>query len=208
MQIFGRFVSREGWKEMDFVPEIWPEEAAPEAAAGCRGCELYKQRTRVIWGEGGANARIVAILDNPGAREDKEGNAFVCATRGAMQRAVKAASLEMNDVYATYLLKCRPIRAYDKPAARQACFGWLNGQIEEKKPEVIVLLGLVVAQEILSKPDAQMAEFRGRWHEVFGGIPAVVTYHPLAVHRRPNLLKGFIADWRMAAERLRKPTSQ
>ncbi|WP_274361811.1 uracil-DNA glycosylase [Paenibacillus thermotolerans] len=185
-----------------FAPEAWPEDPAPPHAADCRNCELFKQRKRVIWGEGNPNGPLLALLDNPGAREDANGEAFVCATRAKLQQAVHDAGLTKEDVYATYLLKCRPIRAYDKAKARESCGGWLAEQTEAMRPKAVVLLGLVVAQHVLGLPEAEMSDLRGRWHEAFGA-PAIVTYHPLAVHRRPNLYRNFAEDWAAAAARLK-----
>lgn len=73
--------------EQDFSPAIWSEDQLPDCAKGCTRCELHKQRTRIIWGEGNPKADIVVILDNPGCREDKNGNAFVCGTRQTLQFA-------------------------------------------------------------------------------------------------------------------------
>ncbi|MDS1030645.1 hypothetical protein RDV78_09230 [Bacillota bacterium LX-D] len=64
--------------ESTFLPIIWLEKAAPVDVANCQKCELHCQRSRVIWGEGNPNAPIIVILDNPGAREDKE-----CYKRGS-----------------------------------------------------------------------------------------------------------------------------
>lgn len=184
-----------------FAPEVWPEDPAPQYAVHCRNCELYKQRKRVIWGEGNPNAPLLALLDNPGAREDGNGEAFVCATRSKLQQAVYDAGLTKDDVYATYLLKCRPIRAYDKQKASESCGGWLTEQTNAMQPKVVVLLGLVAAQSVLGLPEAEMSDLRGRRHEAFGA-PAIVTYHPLAVHRRPNLYGSFAKDWSAAADML------
>lgn len=181
----------------EWEPAVWPEIAPPSGAAACGMCELARQRTRVIWAEGREDAPLAAVLDNPGAREDREGTPFVCATRAALQRAVAEAGLSADELFVTYLLKCRPIRAYDKEAAREACFGYLEEQLVGRR--AVMLLGLVAARFVLGRPEAEMAELRGRWHE-FRGIPARVTYHPLAVHRRPNLAKGYYADWRELAE--------
>ncbi|MBB3110853.1 DNA polymerase [Paenibacillus phyllosphaerae] len=171
-----------------------PEEEAPAAVRHCENCELAKQRTRVIWGEGNPEAPIVLILDNPGAREDREGNAFLCGTRETLQRGLKAAGLTTDSVYVTYLLKCRPIRAYDKPAARSACSPHLELQLREKKPDVLFGFGNVVAEELLpGMENPSVKELRGSWHEV-QGIPIGFTYHPLAVRRRPNLMRIFVED--------------
>jgi DNA polymerase len=34
------------------------------------------------------------------------------------------------------------------------------------------------------------------------GYPCIVSYHPLAVRRRPNLKRQFMEDWSMLAQRL------
>lgn len=180
----------------DFKPEILPEEAPPSYAMQCKKCELSAQRKRVIWGEGNPEAPIFILLDNPGAREDKEGHAFVCGTRETLQYGLREAGLDTNSVYVTYLLKCRPIRAYNKPFAREACSPHLQFQLGMKKPLLLLGLGNTVAQFFF--PDADVKSLRGTWHSV-QGIPAAFSYHPLAVRRRPVLMKYFIEDVKLVA---------
>ena len=62
----------------DYRPHLWPEEPTPEGVENCRECGLYTHGTRMVWGEGNPNAPIMIILDNPGAREDREGNPTIC----------------------------------------------------------------------------------------------------------------------------------
>ncbi|MEK5389445.1 uracil-DNA glycosylase family protein [Margalitia sp. FSL K6-0131] len=47
----------------------------------------------MIWGEGNPNGDIYVILDNPGAREDREGNPFVCGTRQTLQQAIEETNI-------------------------------------------------------------------------------------------------------------------
>lgn len=176
-----------------FKPSIFEEEAAPSHAIACQRCELSKQRKRVVWGEGNPRAPIVIVLDNPGAREDREGNPFVCGTRETLQYGLREAGIAAEMVYVTYLLKCRPIRAYDKPAARAACSLHLQYQLTEKKPEILLGLGNVVVESFFPGLEADVKGVRGSWHTVHG-IPAAFSYHPLAVRRRPVLLKSFLED--------------
>lgn len=179
---------------MEHPFELWPEEAAPPDAKHCERCELAGQRSRVIWGEGNPDAPLFLILDNPGAREDREGNPFLCGTRETLQRGMMKAGVPADAVYMTYLLKCRPLRAYDKPEARAACFPHLRLQLQEKQPLVLFGFGNVVAETLLpEKENPSVKELRGVWHE-FRGIPIGFTYHPLAVRRRPNLMKFFVED--------------
>lgn len=179
---------------MDHPFVLLPEEAAPQGVQHCDRCELSKQRTRVVWGEGNPDAPVFLILDNPGAREDRQGNSFLCGTRETLQRGLREAGLDTDSVYVTYLLKCRPIRAYNKPEAREACAAHLQMQLLEKQPLVLFGFGNVVAEALLPwKENASVKELRGSWHEL-QGIPIGFTYHPLAVRRRPNLLRYFVED--------------
>jgi len=87
---------------------------APEDVNKCVKCELCKQRGRVIWGEGNKYASVMLILDNPGTSEYNEGIPFVCKTRKILQDAVRLSGLKEEDIYLTFILKCRPVRKYDK----------------------------------------------------------------------------------------------
>lgn len=186
--------------DYDFSPVIWPEDRVPAEVVNCQKCELCSQRTRVIWGEGNPHAPIIVILDNPGAREDKEGNEFLCGTRQTLQAAAFRANLEMGDLYITYVLKCRPKRKYNKEEARGICKGYLNQQIAVQKPKFAFCLGNISVQWFFENMDADVKTLRGKWQNV-RGIPTLVTYHPLAVRRRPNLANLFYQDWTMLAER-------
>jgi uracil-DNA glycosylase family 4 len=184
----------------NFKPETLREEFPPAHAAQCQNCELAKQRKRVVWGEGNPNARIFILLDNPGLREDREGNAFVCGTRETLQYGMREAGLDIDSVYVSYLLKCRPIRAYNKPLAREACSSHLQFQLLEKKPSFMLGLGNIVVQSLFPDPEADVKSYRGRWH-IFQGIPAAFSYHPLAVRRRPVLMKYFVEDLMLVVEK-------
>ncbi|HWI65546.1 MAG TPA: uracil-DNA glycosylase [Symbiobacteriaceae bacterium] len=169
----------------------------PGAATDCRRCPLALQRSRVIWGEGNPQAPILVVLDNPGAREDAAGESFVCGTRQTLQTCVREAGLSLDDLYVTWVLKCRPRRAYDKEAARAACLPYLGEQLAEAPRKVVVPLGNVALQAYLGDPAAEVKALRGRVLQ-HKGQQVVCGYHPLAVRRRPNLLPLLVADLRLA----------
>lgn len=189
----------------DFTYLILPEDKAPAEANEYKQCEVYKQNPRIVWGEGNPKAPIVIILDNPGAREDKDGKEYVCGTRQTLQEAIYEADLDIKDIYITYLLKCRPLRRYNKERARAFSKPFLVRQIKNMQPKFIVCLGDVVVQSIFDYKDANVKDLRGSWHMVMG-YPTLVSYHPLAVRRRPNLRKYFIKDWKMLAQRFLNKT--
>lgn len=188
-----------------FKPSILPEEAPPPDAVHCQKCELSRYRQRVIWGEGNPGAPIFIILDNPGAREDREGRPFVCGTRETLQYGLKEAGLDPSLVYVSYLLKCRPVRAYNKPLARETCFSFLQDQLHQGTPELLLGLGNTVAQTLFASDEAEVKGLRKQWH-LIQAIPTAFSYHPLAVRRRPVLMKHFIEDLTFVADRLKTKT--
>ena len=187
----------------EFCPVAWPEEPTPENYLNCCECGLYKHGTRMVWGEGNPKASIMIILDNPGAREDREGNSFVCGTRKTLQQTINKVGLSESDVYATYIVKRKPTRAYDKEETRKICMQHLSEQLEEKKPKLIICLGNVAVQAFFGNDEIDVKTLRGAWHNV-KGYETTVAYHPLAVRRRPNLKTLFDQDWQLVAERYRK----
>lgn len=187
--------------ESCFEPGIWPEDKLPEAAAGYRECEICTEKSRVTWGEGNPGASVVIILDNPGAREDKEGNEYVCGTRQTLQTALHRANLPPEDIYLTYLLKCRPLRRYNREEVRAFSKPFLIQQIKTIGPKFMVCLGDTVVQAMFDDREAHVKNLRGLWHVVLG-YPCIVSYHPLAVRRRPNLARQFMEDWDMLGQRL------
>ncbi|WP_254052753.1 uracil-DNA glycosylase [Bacillus sp. V59.32b] len=154
----------------------------------------------MIWGEGNPDAPIMIILDNPGAREDREGSPIVCGTRQTLQQAANEVGLDVNDLYVTYILKRRPVKAYDKKSVRETCMMHLTEQLKEKTPKLILCLGNVAVQSFFKDESADVKSLRGSWYDV-QGFQTAVAYHPLAVRRRPNLWPLFKQDWLQVAER-------
>ena len=185
-----------------FCLKSWPEDPTPPDWLDCDACGLYKQGTRMIWGEGNPDAKVLVLLDNPGAREDREGNPFVCGTRQALQQAAQEVGFTPDDLYVTYVLKRRPLQKYDKDAARAACLQHLEHQLSQKWLDVVLCLGNIAVQSFFGDPHAEVKHLRQSWHDV-RGIPTTVAYHPLAVRRRPNLWNVFLEDWRFLAERVK-----
>ena len=138
------------------------------------------------------------ILDNPGAREDSDGLEYICGTRQTLQNALHRVNIAAENVYLTYLLKCRPLRKYDKVGVRAFSRPFLIEQIKKISPQYIVCLGDVVTQTMFDDEGGSVKAKRGRWHTILG-IPCVVSYHPLAVRRRPNLMNIFLEDFNMLA---------
>lgn len=177
------------------MPKILPEHLPPEDLTEKERRNLTEHTTsRLVWGEGNPLAPIFIILDNPGARENTQGQSFLCASRDTLLQGAMHASLALEDLYVTYLLKARPLRKYDKEKARAFSEKYLFEQVKNHQPAVVFCLGNVVVQTYFQDPKAEVKHLREKTHLV-RGIPTVVSYHPLAVRRRPNLRFIFNKDW-------------
>src|SRR5688500_19636428 len=89
----------------DFVPDRTTLSVLREAAAKCRGCDLYRDATQTVFGEGPRGARIVMVGEQPGDKEDLAGRPFVGPAGGLLDRAIDEIGLARDDVYITNVVK-------------------------------------------------------------------------------------------------------
>ena len=73
----------------DFLPKRSTLPSLRRAAAGCRGCDLYKDATQTVFGEGRNDARIMMVGEQPGDREDIAGLPFVGPAGALLDRAIE-----------------------------------------------------------------------------------------------------------------------
>lgn len=171
----------------------WPEFRVPTGIHV--SCEEFglAGHGRLVWGEGNERAPLMFLLDNPGARERRDGMPYVCGTRLTLRDALTDAGLDRDHVYVTYLLKCRPLRAYDREKARSVGLKYFTGQLHTCRPKALVLFGDVVTQALTGNDKTSVKALRGTTMSV-ENTPTVVTYHPLAARRRPNLYPLLVED--------------
>src|SRR5688572_33022546 len=80
----------------DFLPATPSLRAARAAAAGCRGCGLFRHATQTVFGEGRAQSRIMLVGETPGDREDVVGRPFVGPAGQLLDRALAAAEIDRS----------------------------------------------------------------------------------------------------------------
>lgn len=165
-----------------------------EAAGVCRGCDLYKAATQVVFGEGHPRARIMLVGEVPGNAEDKQGRPFVGPAGGLLDRALEQAGIDRSDTYVTNavkhfrFLKVGPYRYHRNPSGLQvrACRPWLEAELALVKPEVVVCLGATAARSVLGRA-VTIREARGSFIRTEFGPLALVTVHPSGLLRRMEL---------------------
>ena len=191
-----------------------------EAVQACRGCELYRDATQAVMGEGLERARLVLLGEQPGDQEDRQGKPFVGPAGRVLVEALDAAGIDRADTYRTNVVKHFRWRASGKRRIHQtpnqvhvtACGPWLVAELAQLRPAGVVILG-GTAGKLVFGSSFRVGEMRGRlvdWPERFPveNPPDWVlpTTHPSAVLRaeddREAAYEGLVADLRVAAEAL------
>jgi uracil-DNA glycosylase len=178
----------------DFLPPVSTLPALREAAAGCRGCGLYRYATQTVFGEGPARARLMLVGEQPGDQEDRAGHPFVGPSGRLLDEALAEAEIDRSVVYVTNAVKHFKFvrqeltrrRLHKKPAVGEvrACRPWLEEEVKVVRPALIVALGSTAAQSLLG-PTFRVTRERGRVVESVAG-PVLATVHPSAILRAPS----------------------
>ena len=165
-------------------------EARREAGA-CRRCDLWRDATQVVFGDGPPTARMMLVGEQPGDVEDREGAPFVGPAGRLLREVLAEIGVQERDVYLTNAVKhfkWRPKgtrRIHDTPTWTEvhACMHWLQVELALVRPTVLVCLGRTAAQALVGR-DARVTALRGRVLDVPElAMPVVVTLHPSAVLR-------------------------
>ena len=88
-----------------WVPDAADLDALRSAAQECRGCELYKDATQAVTGEGSPDAKIVLVGEQPGDQEDRQGHPFVGPAGRLLDRALDEVGIERDDTFITNAVK-------------------------------------------------------------------------------------------------------
>lgn len=189
-----------------------------EAAAACKGCDLWKRGTQTVFGEGSTNARVLMVGEQPGDKEDLQGRPFVGPAGAILDKALAEAGIDRNEVYVTNIVKHfkweqrGKRRIHKKPNALEisACRPWLDAEIEVTRPSVVVLLGASAAQGLLGR-DFRVSQRRGEWVPSSIAPAVMATVHPSSILRAPDddtrheEMRKFVADLKNVAARLKLP---
>lgn len=185
-----------------------------EVVAGiqiCRRCELWREATQGVPGEGAAQARLMFVGEQPGDQEDLAGRPFVGPAGQLFDRALAKAGVPREQTYVTNAVKHfkheprgkRRIHSTPDAGEVRACRWWLDSERRLVRPRVVVALGATAALAVLGKP-TPIAANRGRAIQLPDQAQALVTWHPSYLLRVPDeaakakAWEAFVADLGMA----------
>ncbi|MET0876147.1 MAG: UdgX family uracil-DNA binding protein, partial [Tardiphaga sp.] len=192
-------------------------EALRDEAGHCRMCDLWKDATQTVFGEGPQRASVMMVGEQPGDKEDLAGKPFVGPAGQMLDRALKEAGVNRDNVYVTNAVKHfkfvprGKFRLHQKPngAEIKACRPWYEREKASVQPKLVVAMGATAAQSVLGKA-TPINKTRGRIIELDDATKVLVTAHPSYLLRLPDEearareYAHFVDDLRMVAEHLSK----
>ena len=188
-------IAREGSRED--ILGISDMENLRRVAEACSRCGLHSTRTKVVFADGPAEARVLCVGEAPGANEDRTGLPFVGRAGKLLDRLLLSVGFSRSEVFICNVLKCRPPGNRNPlPDEIEACSPFMLRQVELVRPAVIVALGTFAAQTLLGTRDS-LRHLRGRTH-LYEGYPLVVTYHPAALLRNAGWTRPSWRDLQLA----------
>ena len=157
-----------------------------EEVKQCKKCDLWKTRTNAVFGAGNPDADLLFIGEAPGYNEDIQGEPFVGRAGKLLDKILLAVNTVREDVFIANILKCRPPDNRTPHSDEiEKCEPYLLTQIQIIKPKLIICLGLVAAKTLL-RVEYTLRQMRGQIYN-YHGFDLMVTYHPAALLRNPNL---------------------
>jgi uracil-DNA glycosylase len=195
-----------------YLPEQRSLEGLREAVQSCRGCQLYAGATQAVFGKGASNATVMLVGEQPGDKEDLAGRPFVGPAGRLLDEALDAAGIDRARTYVTNAVKHFKWQARGKRRIHQkptwsesvACRPWLEAEIEEIRPRVVVALGATAAQSLLGK-EFRVTKQRGERIESPIAEHVLATVHPSSILRQQDAeardaeFSAFVDDLRVAA---------
>ncbi len=188
-------LSRSGSREE--ILAIEDMETLGQVAGACTRCSLHQTRTKVVFADGTAAARVLCVGEAPGANEDRTGVPFVGRAGQLLDRLLVSVGFPRSEVFICNVLKCRPPGNRNPlPEEIEKCSPFMLRQVELVSPAVIIAFGTFAAQTLIGTKDS-LRHLRGRTH-VYEGFPLVATYHPAALLRNPGWTRPSWLDLQLA----------
>ena len=183
-------------------------------AAGCKACDLYRNATQVVFGEGPASAEAMFVGEQPGDQEDQAGRPFVGPAGKLFDKGLADAGIDRGQVYVTNVVKHfkwvgrGKRRIHQKPNWSEiaACRPWLDAELAVVEPRVLVCVGATAAQALLGR-QFRVTRDRGKPVESELAEHVLATIHPSAILRadpasREQQYASFVADLKVVAKLL------
>jgi uracil-DNA glycosylase len=196
-----------------WVPAHGGLTALQHASRDCRGCDLWRNATQTVFGEGPTHPDLMLVGEQPGDKEDLAGHPFVGPAGRVLDEALAAVGIDRRRAYVTNAVKHfkwqrgsgkRRIHAKPDQLEVLACHPWIEAELRVLRPRVLVCLGATAAQALLGR-SFRVTLHRGEWVPSPLAPRVLATVHPSSILRAPDeaarveAMQAFIRDFRPVA---------
>ena len=171
-----------------------------------KNCNLKKNATNLVFGDGNINSKIMIIGEGPGANEDAEGKPFVGRAGKLLDKMLAAIQLDRTKVYISNVVNYRP------PENRRPTYAeidrylpYLKSHIEIINPKILLLLGSTALNTLIGN-DVIISRARGKWiQKEIGKVKPwiIASFHPAFLMRQPDQKKMAWIDLKMIRDKLK-----
>ena len=171
-----------------------------------KNCELKKNATKLVFGDGSFNAKIMIVGEGPGAQEDKEGKPFVGRAGKLLDKMLESIHLNRSKVYISNVVNYRP-PANRRPTEEEIAryLPYLKSHIEIMNPKILILLGSTALNAIIGNTIV-ISKARGKWFQKEIGTAkpwTIASFHPAFLMRQPEQKKLAWIDLKMVRDKIK-----
>ena len=171
-----------------------------------KNCELKKNATNLVFGDGNINAKIMIIGEGPGAQEDAEGKPFVGRAGKLLDKMLESIYLNRAKVYISNVVNYRP-PANRRPTEEEITryLPYLKSHIEIMNPKILILLGSTALNAIIGNATV-ISKARGKWiQKEIGTVKPwiIASFHPAFLMRQPEQKKLAWVDLKMIRDKIK-----
>jgi uracil-DNA glycosylase family 4 len=171
-----------------------------------KNCDLKKNATNVVFGDGNINANIMIVGEGPGAQEDIIGKPFIGRAGKLLDKMLESINLDRKKVYISNIVNYRPPenrRPTDLEISRY--LPYIQKHIEIINPKILFLLGSTALNTLIGDEEV-ISVARGKWiQKEIGTIKPwiIVSFHPAFLMRQPQQKKLAWIDLKMIRDKIK-----
>jgi len=171
-----------------------------------KNCELKKNATNLVFGDGNIDAKIMIIGEGPGAQEDALGKPFVGRAGKLLDKMLESIHLNRTKVYISNVVNYRP-PANRRPTEVEIAryLPYLKSHIEIMNPKILILLGSTALNSIIGNAIV-ISRARGKWiQKEIGTVKPwiIASFHPAFLMRQPEQKKLAWVDLKMVRDKIK-----
>ena len=157
-----------------------------------KNCQLKDSASKLVFGDGDNQSKIMIIGEGPGHKEDDIGKPFVGDAGMLLNKMLSAINIHREKIYITNVVNYRPPNNRKPESAEIIRYAnFLRKHISIIDPKILILMGST-AMESLFGSNIKISKERGVWKSIIINNKTylcMITFHPAYLLRQPDQKK-------------------